>query len=195
MTMSVYSRVALAAGALLIPLSATPGAAQTIPPGQEGALGKLLAPVHDRRICFARTYDAAHLNKHPKQKVTGLLFQIRYHRHDPEKEYPEGQRNYYFDMAAKVKGQTNTLYASGECAVRGDRIRCGVDCDGGGVDLQHDPRSGALTVSFEDRHAYLRMTAGCGEDKSVDLKPGADDKLFRLNRASLAECRILNGKM
>ena len=76
-----------------------------------------------------------------------------------------------------------------------NRIHCGVDCDGGGIDLQHDPRSGALTVSFEDRHSYLRMNTGCGEDKTVDLKPGADDNVFRLNRVRLAECRILNGRM
>jgi hypothetical protein len=195
MTMSLRSRVTLAAGALLIPLSATPGAAQTIPPGQEGALGKLLAPIHDRKICFARTYHSAHLQSHPQQKVTALLFQIRYHRHDPEAEYPEGQRNYYFGMAAKVKGHKKTLYASGECAAGAKGIHCGVDCDGGGVDLQHDRRTDALTLSFEDRHSYLRMSVGCGEDKTVDLKPGADDRVFQLRKASLPTCRALNGKM
>jgi len=195
MSMSLPWKAALAAGTVAITLSATPGAARTIPPGQEGALGKLLPPVHDRKICFARTYDAAHLNKHPKQKVTALLFQIRYHRHDPEPEHPEGQRNYYFGMAAKLKGQKKTLYASGECTAGAKGIRCGVECDGGGVDLQHDARTGALTVSFEDRHSYLRMSVGCGEDKTVDLKPGADDRVFQLRKASLPTCRALDGKM
>ena len=195
MTMSLRSRVMLAAGALVIPLSAMPGVGQTIPPGQEGALGKLLPPVHDRRICFARTYDAAHLKRHPKQKVTALLFQLRYYRHNPEKEYPEGQRNYYFGMAARVKGQKKTLSGSGECGAGAKGIHCGVDCDGGGVDLQHDPRTGTLTVSFEDRHSYLRMSVGCGEDNTVDLKPGADDRLFQLRKASLPTCRALDGTM
>jgi hypothetical protein len=197
MTMSLRSRVALAVGALLIPFSPMPGVAQTVPVGQEGALGKLLPPVHARKICFARTYDATHLQKHPKQKVTALLFQLRYHRHDPEKEYPDGQRNYYFGTAAKVKGQAKTLYASGECVPRGNKIHCGIDCDGGGVDIQGDSRSGDLIVSFEDRNSYLRMTVGCdgGEDKTVNLTPGADDRTFRLAKASLSACRRLDREM
>ena len=124
MKIAVRLILTLAAGAFLIPASAHPAAAQTVPPGQEGELGKLLPPVHDRKICFARTYDAAHLKRHPQQKVTALLFQIRYHRHDPEKEHPDGQRNYYFGMAAKVKGHKKTLYASGECVSGKGTIGC-----------------------------------------------------------------------
>jgi hypothetical protein len=165
-------------------------------PPREGELGKLLPPVHDRKVCFARTYDAAHLREHPKQKVQSLLFQIRYHRHDPEKGNPQGQRNYYFGMAAKVMGQTKTLYASGECTSGGGGIHCGVECDGGGVDLRHDPKTGTLTLSYDKLIPRIRMTVGCdGEDNTVDLTPGADDRVFRLSRANPSACRSLNGKM
>jgi hypothetical protein len=184
-----------AAGALLGPAGAWQAHAQPVPLGQEGELGKLLPPVHDRKICFARTYDAAHLKRHPKQKVTAMLFQIRYHRHDPDETSPDGQRNYYFGMAAKVKGQRKTLYASGECTSDGENIYCGIDCDGGGVAVRRDAKSGALIVSFEDAQSYLRMSVGCGEDETVDLTPGADDKVFRLDKASLSACRELNDKM
>jgi hypothetical protein len=172
-----------------------PAASQPVSPGREGDLGKLLPPIHNRRICFARTYEPAHLKERPKQKVQAVLFQIRYHRHDPQKEYPEGQRNYYFGMAARVKGYRNTLYASGECVPRQSGIRCGVDCDGGGVGLEHDAKTGLLAVRFEDEQSYLRMTLGCDGEDSVDLKPGADDKIFRLKQASLSACRSLNRKM
>jgi hypothetical protein len=37
------------------------------------------------------------------------------------------------------------------------------------------------------------MTAGCdgGEENTVDLEPGADDKAFRLEKAALSACRSL----
>ena len=114
--MSAFTRGAVPVLILLAPLLTDSAFAQPVPPGQEGELGKLLAPVHGRKICFARTYDAAHLKRHPKQTVTALLFRLEYHRHDPDPpNYPQGQRNYYFRMAAKVKGQHKTLHASGEC--------------------------------------------------------------------------------
>ena len=183
------------ATALLMLACATPALAEPVPPGAEGELGKLLPPVHDRKICFARTYDAAHLRRHPKQTVKSVLFQIRYHRHDPAKEYPEGQRNYYFGMAAKVRGQTKTLYASGECVPGKGRIHCGVECDGGGVVVERDGSAG-LAISFSRISERIRMTVGCdGEDNTVDLTPGADDRMFRLQRANLSACRSLNGKM
>lgn len=181
---------------LLMLACVTPAIAQPVPLGAEGELGKLLPPVHDRKICFARVYDPAHLRRHPKQMVKSVLFHIRYHRHDPAKEYPQGQRNYYFGMAAKVRGQTKTLYASGECVPGKGAIHCGVECDGGGVVVQRDG-SGGLAIGFSPLSGRIRMTVGCGggEDNTVDLTPGADDKLFRLRRASLSACRPLNSRM
>lgn len=184
----------MAAALLLVAL---PVAAQTVPLGKEGALARILPPVPNRKICFARSYDAAHLKRHPKQKVTALQFQIRYHRHDPSKENPEGQRNYYFDMAAKLRGYRKTLFASGECVPGEGTIHCGIDCDGGGVLVAHDDKTGVLTIRFADRHSHLRMSVGCGgeEGDTVDLTPGADDRIFRLDKAGPSACRRLNHNM
>ena len=195
MKMFPRSRQALAGGwFFLAPALLGPAAAQPVPFGQEGELGKLLPPVPDRKVCFARTYDRAHLKKHRKQKVTALLFQLRYHRHDPEKEHPQGQRNYYFGMSAQVKGQKKTLYASGECVPGEGGFHCGVECDGGGVSVERDPKGNAITIRLDDR---IRMTIGCDgeEDDMIDLTPGGDDKIFRLHKASLSACRSLNAKM
>jgi hypothetical protein len=100
-------------------------------------------------------------------------------------------------LSAKVKGQRKTLYASGECVPGGKKIHCGVECDGGGVDVERDPKTGGLTISFDKLIPRIRMTVGCDgdEDDTVDLTPGADDKVFRLEKASLSACRSLNGKM
>ena len=59
---------------LLAPLSA---AADTITPGDEGELARFLPPVEGKRVCFARVYDADHLARHPKQKVTQLEFTLQ----------------------------------------------------------------------------------------------------------------------
>jgi hypothetical protein len=184
----------LTAGLAALPAAVLPAGAQPVPPGQEGELGRLLPPVHKRKVCFARTYDAAHLKSHPKQKVTALLFQVRYHRHDPEEDNPEGQRNYYFDMAAKVRGQKKMLHASGECVAGANRIHCGVECDGGGVNVERDARTGGIVISFDRLSRRIRMTVGCDgdEDNTIDLTPGADDRVFRLAKASLSACKPLD---
>lgn len=173
---------------------ASPAAAEAVPPGEEGALADILPPVHDRKVCFTRTYDAAHLRRHPKQKVTSLLFRIRYFRHEPADEFPQGQRNYYFDMAANVKGRGKTLHTSGECMLRKGAIWCGVECDGGAVIIRREAKSGGIRMSFPGEHWYLRMTDGCDSDdeNAFDLTPGADDKVFLLDKAEERACRTLD---
>ena len=184
-------------GSLAGPFGPVPALAQPVPPGQEGALREILEPVPGRKVCFARTYDAAHLRKHPKQKVTAVVFQLKYYKHDPDKERPEGQRNYYFDMSAKVKGRKKTLHTAGECGPQdGGAIRCFVECDGGGISIKRDRTPDGLLVGF-DRLGRLRMTVGCGaddEENTVDLTPGLDDRTFRLDKAATRICGPLNRK-
>jgi hypothetical protein len=38
----------------------------------------LLPPAPGVQACYARTYDKAHLAEHPKQKVTEMIFSLRY---------------------------------------------------------------------------------------------------------------------
>jgi hypothetical protein len=74
MKMAVRRMLALTAGLTSLSLIAAPAAGQPVPPGQEGDLAKIVPPVHGRKACSARTYDARHLEKHPKQTVRALLF-------------------------------------------------------------------------------------------------------------------------
>ena len=51
---------------------------------------------------------------------------------------------YDFTLAAKVKDRRpQALYASGDCA-SAEAIGCGVDCDGGGIEIE--PLAGAGTA-------------------------------------------------
>ena len=83
--------------------------AQPVQVGKEGALAQIVPPIAGRKACFAREYDGKHLTQHPQQRVQRVVFQLEYHRHPPAKETPDGQRNYYFSMAAKVRGESKTL--------------------------------------------------------------------------------------
>ena len=166
--------------------------AQPVPVGKEGALAGIVPPVAGRKACFVREYDRKHLSEHPHQRVQRIVFQLEYYRHPPEKDAPQGQRNYYFSMAAKVRGESEALHASGECVPGENGASCGVECDGGGVGLRHDPRTGAILIDLT-RYGRIRMTRGCGdEENAAEIEPGRDDKLFRLEKADAAVCRSLS---
>jgi hypothetical protein len=159
-------------------------------------LKALLPPGPDAALCFSRTYDAAHLKQHPKQKVTEMILFIRYitlsedeailittDNGGTEKQY----FRYDFTLAAKVKDRSQALYASGDCA-SAEGIGCGVECDGGGIDIE--PVAGkddTILVRLE----RIRMTLGCSEGADVDLEGGADDKVFKLTKAPRPLCQSM----
>ena len=94
-------------------LAGFPALADTVAPGAEGELTRFLPPEPGKRVCFSRVYDADHLARHPKQKVTEIEFRLAYHRFDPDEFFPEGQRNYYFEVLAKVRGNKKLLDRDG----------------------------------------------------------------------------------
>lgn len=179
-----------ASAGLLGMLACGPAFAQAIPPGEEGELARILEPEPGARICYRRIYDAAHLKAHPRQTVTEMEFRLAYHRFEPDDAFPKGQRNYYFELRAKRRDETRALSAMGECGTREDgrTIFCGVECDGGGVGVKVADKPDSILVNLKAA-GRLRMTAGCDEDEeAVELLPGADDKVFLLNRVAEAEC-------
>jgi hypothetical protein len=171
----------------MLALSPVVAFAQAIPPGEEGELGKLLPPVPGTRVCHERVFSEDDLAAHPEQTVTAMTLRIAYYRHDPDEFHPEGQRNYYFNVVARLRDKTHALKAIGECAPWGDKVSCGVDCDGGGF---------TFTIAGEDtvrmdfgEQARLRMTPGCsGEADAVDFTPGEADRVFVLNKTADSDC-------
>jgi hypothetical protein len=95
--------------------------------------------------------------------------------------------DYDFTLSTKVKDRSRTLYASGDC-MSAEAIGCGVDCDGGGIELEAIVgKPGEILVRLE----RIRMTLGCGEGKEVDLEGGADDKVFKLAKAPRPLCEAM----
>lgn len=184
--------IVLASLAGLTLLAGMPAAfAQAIEPGKEGELAKFLPPQDGARVCYSRVYDAEHLKKHPRQQVTEMEFRLTYYTHEPDEFFPKGQRNYYFAVLAKLRGQApdEPLIAEGECAPHGNSISCGVECDGGGVVLTRR-EAGKVLVDLTAL-GRLRMTSGCdAEDGVVELVPGEDDKSFLLSKATESSCPV-----
>lgn len=175
-----------------IPALPRPATADTVAVGQEGELARLLAPRPGAGICYARAYDADHLRAHPRQTVTDIRFALAYHRHPVDAQTAQdfrvhGQRNYYFRLWVKQRGRPRPLVSVGECSPRGDGIVCTLDCDGGGVRVRRESAPGTILISLGEG-GRIRMSQGCGEDDTVDLVPGADDRAFRLTQTEAAAC-------
>ena len=175
----------------ILALACVPGtlaSAQPVEPGQEGQLAALLPPRPGARICFARTYDAAHLQNHPHQKVRSMSFHLAYYRHQPDAYYPRGQRNYYFDLRARLRTGPE-MRSLGECISQDDgrNIACMVECDGGGILVRQTGKQGQLMIDLAATGG-IRMTTSCDDEESVELLPGRDDKRFLLTQLPADRC-------
>jgi hypothetical protein len=185
----------LAAAWLALAGAPVPAAAEPVEPGQEGELGKILAPVPDAKVCFARIYDAAHLASHPAQQVTAMVFQLEYIKFDPDEFYPQGQRDYYFIVSANLRGKEKPLFSAGECSLWDSGIFCGVDDDGGGLRIARAAGNDGITVGFDPQIDRLRMVASFAGEEGADgyeLTPGANDKEFHLDRVDQSMCKGLS---
>jgi hypothetical protein len=128
--------------------------------------------------CFTRTYDRAHLARHPDQLVTSVKLRIR-PPSDVDDERP------VFEVQFKVRGKNKPLVNTGNCSKEARGLRCSVECDGGGVNVVPRARDAMM---YLDR---IRLTDGCDGhliDGGLDLTGGKDDRVFRLNRVNDVAC-------
>lgn len=140
--------------------------------------------------CFGRRYDATHLAQHPKQKVSAMMLLVT------AEDAPEDKTvNYSFRLGFKYRHRTGNFDSSGFCShivaenTGGEiRLGCGVDCEGGGIEVAMKDEKSAL-IRLERIRIWERNKAD--DDASNDLVAGADDKIFRVDRADLHECSEL----
>jgi hypothetical protein len=138
--------------------------------------------------CFVRRYDAGHLAQHPKQKVSAMKLLVT-------AEKPPGEAtttNYAFRLGVQYRNRPGKFDSSGSCGhviaeENGDEIRigCGVDCDGGGIDVAMKDDKSAV-VRLERIMLWQRNKPDDGP--SNELEAGTDDRIFRVERADLREC-------
>ena len=155
--------------------------------------------------CFGRTYDAAHLSAHPKQRVTSFHI-LRDFDPDRHKEHEPRSRaemieidgdngdvtlNAYLRLRDRKGVYTN--YFNCRRTEKG-AVQCGIDCDGG-IFLMR-PSGGSLLV---ENQGFV-VVGGCGasdedNENPVVVRPGADDKTFRLDKQPLDQCTALREAM
>ncbi|PWK60906.1 hypothetical protein [Roseicyclus mahoneyensis] len=147
-------------------LAATPVAADSVPLG-----------------CFTRAYSAAHLVGQPDQVVAAMWLDLR----------SDGGSSAYFTLAALMAGQGHAgrdglgglvLEEGGFC---GSRLRCQVECDGGGFEVTR-----VQGDMIEITTTGMRVTTeGCsGEALFIsDLSEGPGRRTtYRLFRSPDAAC-------
>jgi hypothetical protein len=154
-----------------------------------------------QEACFGRVYDAAHLMSHPKQRVTSFHL-FRDFTPDPNKETPQetretlvaddGDGGIRVTAYVRFRDRPGLFFNGLHCgpSIDGDKVRCGIDCDGGGFFLK-----GAGKSLLLENQGFV-VVGGCGasedeEENSDVVKPGADDKVFRLDPLPPAQCRAL----
>jgi hypothetical protein len=192
------SIAALTAAAILTALAAGVG----IGHAEEEGIDKARADAFDVRMfakvpgkkayaCFVRRYDPDHLARHRQQKVSAMKLLMT-----AEIPPEEQTTNYSFRLGLKYRHRSGDFDSSGSCGHivaedTGHEIRfgCGVDCDGGGINV---------AMSKDDKSAIIRLervriwqNGKPDEELHDSLVAGADDKIFRLDRVDNKECASL----
>ena len=141
--------------------------------------------------CFVRRYDAAHLARHPKQKVASMKLLVSAELDKEDKELHNS-----FRLGFRYRHRSGDFDSSGSCnhavfAKEGNDVRlgCGVDCEGGGI---------GVALSKDDKSAIVRLARvrvwqnnKPDDDAEQSLVAGADDGIFRLDRTDTSECTSL----
>jgi hypothetical protein len=153
------------------------------------------APKVRPRACFARVYDAAHLKVHPHQKVVEIHISVHYNQvvKPASENAPEGSHWGYAIHTRLRDGKQKTFLDDGSCAggavteqPRGPsfKVRCDAACDAGDdLYVDNDGKKALLSNKLDLVHPELD---GPGGDPNQQAK--LDDSVFRVYRASEAEC-------
>ena len=188
--------------ALTFVMSAAAAAFVSSPAHAQDGVDRARAAAFDKRLfagpvgaktyaCFIRRYDANHLAQHPRQKVNAMKLLVT-----AENPPEEKTTNYSFRLGVKYRHRAGNFDSSGYCnhvsaEDAGNEIRfgCGVDCEGGGINV---------ALSKDDKSAIIRLerimmwNRNKPDDEAADaLLAGADDKIFRVDRADVRECAEL----
>jgi hypothetical protein len=151
--------------------------------------------------CFVRAYDAGHLAAHPLQKVSVMKLLVSAEKTDPKEDKV---LEYSFRLGVSFRDRPGNFDSSGECghaptvrnpdtdppAAAGIDFECDVDCDGGGVTVNLANSDASIIVKLPER---IRIWKGKDPDEAAmsALMAGADDKVFRLDRADPSQCAAL----
>jgi hypothetical protein len=104
--------------------------------------------------------------------------------------------NYSFRLGVKFRHRAGDFDSSGDCGhTKGSelgqdkaQLRCSVDCDGGGITVELSSDNKSTLIRLDSIRIWRNNKP---EEEGFSLSGGADDRVFRLDRASLDKCRSL----
>jgi hypothetical protein len=141
--------------------------------------------------CFVRRYDAAHLARHPLQKVSMMKLLVT------AEMLPEAESlNFSFRVGVRFRHRPGDFDSSGECghgrvsesADAKEQLGCSVDCDGGGITVELSPDNKSTLIRLDSIRIWRNNKP---DDEGFPLSGGADDRVFRVHRVGLEDCRSL----
>jgi hypothetical protein len=142
--------------------------------------------------CFVRTYDKAHLAKHPRQKVTDMKLLV-----GAERLPEDAEVSYSFRVNVKLrthKGELESFSSCGHAEASenpkdGMSIHCGGECGGGGLNISPATGDKAVMLNLDDIGVW--PVSKPEEASDLRLDAGRDDKVFRLDRVSNDICAAM----
>ena len=163
--------------------------------GADAFAKRLLAtqPVEQKTYaCFVRSYDKAHLAKHPRQKVTDMKLLV-----GAERLPEDAQVSYSFRVNVKLrthKGELESFSSCGHAEASenpkdGMSIHCGGECGGGGLNISPATGDKAVMLNLDDIGIW--PVSKPEEASDLRLAAGRDDKVFRLDRVSNDICAAM----
>jgi hypothetical protein len=137
----------------------------------------------DRRACWERIYDEAHLKAHPKQKVTAIRLM-----HEPSDTDYFGV-GLMFNLRKRIGAEAFDYALYGFCKAKGAGLTCTPEWDAGTWRIERGPdgtlliRNNGIIVNPSN---YDAEEVAPGAVK-INAKP--DDQTWRLEQIPEASCR------
>jgi hypothetical protein len=143
--------------------------------------------------CFVRTYDAAHLARHRKQTVSAMKMLVA-----AEKLEGDTALSYSYKLGVNFRNRKGDYVSNFHCGHaqvsevkrEGVQVSCHDGCEGGGVVIAVAPDSKAIIVKLDSVAVWLADKPD-DADAQFELKGGADDRVFRLERVDIESCKSL----
>lgn len=146
---------------------------------------------------------------HVDQPLTAMTLMLQ----RDGREHEHWDEMHVFRLRISLAGWPTPLRAAGECIMRftdrpveGSRdsaavvttkFHCGIDCDGGLMEVERVAGTGDLTFRFDQRSGGLRMSAGCSGRQAYhvggDAKP-YDEELRKARKPVAFRLAPLRGK-
>lgn len=121
--------------------------------------------------CYARTYSAAFLAKHPDQRVT---------RFAVSPDFVSEAPRLALELRLQLRGSPGGAFeAQAICENEGGSIYCSMEGDAGGFQIDPAKNRGilitvsSLGMSFENEGGFVTLERKSGDDRSFILRPVA----------------------